>query len=52
MGLKYYKNPSDSPILGVFRDGNGMARGMADASWDIVRSTSGWLIFVNGSLVD
>jgi hypothetical protein len=52
MGLKYYKNPSDSPILGVFRDGTGMVRGMVDASWDIVRSTSGWLIFVNGSLVD
>jgi hypothetical protein len=52
MGLKYYKFNGDSPILGLFRDGQGMVRGMVDASWDVVRSTSGWLIFVNGSLVD
>lgn len=52
MGLKYYKNNGDSPIIGLFRQGEGMVRGMVDASWDVVRSTSGWLIFINGSLVD
>ena len=51
MGIMFYKSASASPILSIFRHGNGMVRGLVDASWEVVRSTSGWMIFVNGCLV-
>eukprot|EP00962_Isochrysis_galbana_P020807 scaffold6107_cov130-Isochrysis_galbana.AAC.16 len=56
IGLKYYtRTPATAPSSASFAMATAwsiMVRGMVDASWDIVRSTSGWLIFVNGSLVD
>jgi len=51
MGIMFYKSASASPILSIFRHGKGVVRGLVDASWEVVRSTSGWMIFVNGCLV-
>ena len=51
MGIPFWRHLGDSTVRGLFQPGQDVVRALFDASWEVVRSTSGWAIFVNGSLV-
>lgn len=51
MGIPFWRRLEHSTVRGLFQPGQDVVRGLFDASWEVVKSTSGWAVFVNGSLV-